>query len=1640
MLSLRNNMIDISQRITPNSMILGRIARVSADEILLDLPNNLTGTVPITQISTQLIKRLEATIAAQDDAEEDNQDIVDADLRDYFKLGQYLRTCVTSTTDDSGPKARKRIELSIAPQKTNVPLTSTTISTNCMLQASIASIEDHGLIMDLGLETADVKGFLSKKDIPQGIDYQDMKLGMVFLCLVTGLNANGKVVKLSANRYKAGNLQKSNALTDAPTIDGFLPGTAVEVLISQITSTSVAGEVFGTLTATADIVHCGAAPGIDLASKYKVGSKLDARVIYILSDTQTKTLGVSFLHHLLSLEASKSLDDVTIQQELALSSYIDHAKIVKVESGLGLFLDIGIKDIRGFAHMSRISDKKIASLDQTIGPYRLDTTHKARVVGYNAFDKLYLVSLQQSVLDQAFLRVEDIPIGERLTVKVEKLLLNASGIMGVIVELAQGLTGLVPEMHMADVHLEHPERKFKEGSSFAARVLSTDVEKRQVRLTMKKTLLNSSLQRWTEWSKIALGEESIGTIVNIIPHGAVMQFYGNVKGFLPVSEFSDAFVKDPSKHFREGQTLTVHAKSVDPQLKRLTLSARTVSATEAADLEAIEVLKVGQTVDGVVSAKTLSDITIDLKESTLKATMSISQLTDGSEAKNASVAKQIRVGQTLQDLTIIELFPQKKSVVVSKKPSFLKAAKDKTLIKAFDDIQRGKTIKGFVRNITSDGVFIGFADGLTGLLPKLQIAEDQVDIPEYGMFRGQTISATVFNMDIEKQRFVLTMRPKPDFSETESTKILKPLHVADIVNPVDVKSTSMSDFALGKITQGRITSVKESQLNIQLADNLQGRIDVSEAFESWEDIKDPKIPLKQYKAKDIVDVRVLGIHDARNHKFLPISHRGGKAPVFECSTRLKPDSSMTSLDQVVVGNTYSAFVNNISESCLWVNLSPNVRGRIELMELSDDVSLLSDLEKNFPFGSALQVRVIKIDAASGHLDLSAKSSTSEEPLTLETISQGMVIPGRVTKTNERSVFVHLSPTVAGVIGLTELEDDFEKADPSRHNKNDIIRVCVLNVDKSNKQVVLSTRPSKVLSSALPVKDRSLSDLSTIKANDLVRGFIKNVADVGLFVSLSYKITAFVRVSAMFDTFQKDWKSNFEIDRLVSGKVISVDEATGRIQMSLKPSVVSTDYAPPVAFNDLKVGQVVSGKVRKVEDFGAFIVVDNSHNVSGLCHRSEIAEQRIEDVRKIYSEGDAVKAVVLNIDAEKRRISFGLKASYFENDSETDDSEDDEGGLEPLSENEDMADAGGIAIDVDEDILEDAQSSSDDSMSDAPDIQPTTAGLNVGPLDLSGAFPFATRNSPTPPPNTTAPLKKRSKRPTITTDLTATLDGPPTTPSDFERLLLTSRDSASLWIQYMAYHLGLASPDSARSIADRALRTIDIRDEASKLDVWTALLNLEASYGSPESLDAVFARACAAADPVPLHTRLAQIHIGAGKLADAEKVFAALLARKGPKPPSLWLNYATFLMSSVGDAERARAVLPRAQQSVPSGAVDEHRRLLLDFATLEFRAKGGSAERGRTLFEGLFDAYPRRGDHWDVLVELERARGEDGNVRALYERMAGGKMKRKRANGVFKRWLEFEEGVAGGDRQKRVDHVKAKAVQYVEKMKEKGEDE
>jgi small subunit ribosomal protein S1 len=161
-------------------------------------------------------------------------------------------------------------------------------------------------------------------------------------------------------------------------------------------------------------------------------------------------------------------------------------------------------------------------------------------------------------------------------------------------------------------------------------------------------------------------------------------------------------------------------------------------------------------------------------------------------------------------------------------------------------------------------------------------------------------------------------------------------------------------------------------------------------------------------------------------------------------------------------------------------------------------------------------------------------------------------------------------------------------------------------------------------------------LDRLSPGDVVTGTISNIVDFGAFVDLD-GIDGLIHISELSWSHVNHPSELLEIGQEVSVKVLDIDRDRQRISLGLKQT--QTDpWQQVVDTHDQ--GDVIEGKVTKVVTFGAFVEI--LPGVEGLVHISELAQHHVENPREIVSQGDVVKAKIIEMDAERRRLSLSLK--------------------------------------------------------------------------------------------------------------------------------------------------------------------------------------------------------------------------------------------------------------------------------------------------------------------------------------------------------------------------------------------------------------
>jgi rRNA biogenesis protein RRP5 len=259
-------------------------------------------------------------------------------------------------------------------------------------------------------------------------------------------------------------------------------------------------------------------------------------------------------------------------------------------------------------------------------------------------------------------------------------------------------------------------------------------------------------------------------------------------------------------------------------------------------------------------------------------------------------------------------------------------------------------------------------------------------------------------------------------------------------------------------------------------------------------------------------------------------------------------------------------------------------------------------------------------------------------------------------------------------------------------------------------------------------------------------------------------------------------------------------------------------------------------------------------------------------------------------------------------------------------------------------------------------------------------------------------------------------------ADYNRALVGAPNNSLLWVQFMSFHIQLAEIEKARSVAEKALKTIIDSELEERLNIWKALLNLEARFGTSASLEKTLLHACQYNDPKVIYLHLVEV-FDASK--SDEKMFEVfeLLCKKFGSSKKVWIRYGSALLSR-SKVNEAKELLKRALTRLPKR---KHVAAISKFAQLEFKV--GDPERGRTIFEEILSSYPKRVDIWSVYLDHELNAGNFTLIRHLFDRIISLNLSSKKMKYFFKRYLEFER--LHGD-SSSMEYVKQKAREYVER--------
>lgn len=233
---------------------------------------------------------------------------------------------------------------------------------------------------------------------------------------------------------------------------------------------------------------------------------------------------------------------------------------------------------------------------------------------------------------------------------------------------------------------------------------------------------------------------------------------------------------------------------------------------------------------------------------------------------------------------------------------------------------------------------------------------------------------------------------------------------------------------------------------------------------------------------------------------------------------------MTNISGVDIGDAVEGTVSDIHRDKAAITLQPTqVTALLSLKNLANrrDVSV-AQLRSTLKAGDKLQDLVVTSrNPEKGFVLVAMKPKEKEQllqknQLSLETVQPGQLVGGRVIRHSRNGAFIKLTKTISGILHPTDACDDYENGKPFPA-VDSVLKTVVLAVNKDKRQLTLSTRMSRLFPGQdKPIVDREITTLDDFKVGETVRGFIKSVAEHGLFVTLSRNVDARVQIRELFD--------------------------------------------------------------------------------------------------------------------------------------------------------------------------------------------------------------------------------------------------------------------------------------------------------------------------------------------------------------------------------------------------------------------------------------------------------------------------------------------------------------------------------------------
>ncbi|MBS1787895.1 MAG: 30S ribosomal protein S1 [Acidobacteria bacterium] len=417
----------------------------------------------------------------------------------------------------------------------------------------------------------------------------------------------------------------------------------------------------------------------------------------------------------------------------------------------------------------------------------------------------------------------------------------------------------------------------------------------------------------------------------------------------------------------------------------------------------------------------------------------------------------------------------------------------------------------------------------------------------------------------------------------------------------------------GVILKGRVTDRIKGGLRVDIG-GIQAFLPGSQV-----DVR-PVRNLDSYRNKEI-EVRVLKVNKKRGNIVL------SRKVVLEEQVNHLRNQTFKDMEEGIIKEGQ---VKNITEYGAFVDLG-GIDGLLHITDMS--WGRIQNPNELFKVGETIQVKILKFDRDKERVSLGYKQLIPDPwATTVERYPVGTRVTGKVASVTDYGAFIELEPGVEGLVHVTEMSWSKRVKHPSKLvSVGQDVEAVVLEVDQNSRRISLGikqieTNPWDTINERYGIGTR-------------VKGRVRNLTDFGAFVEIEDGIDGLVHVSDISWTKRikhpsEALKKNQEVEAVIT----AIDIDGRRLSLSIK------DLEPNAwdrFFDTHRLGDVVTGKVTRFANFGAFVELEDG--IEGLCHVSELSEQHVDKPEDAVKVGQKAQFKILKMDREARKIGLSARA-------------------------------------------------------------------------------------------------------------------------------------------------------------------------------------------------------------------------------------------------------------------------------------------------------------------------------------------------------------------------------------------------------------